>query len=461
MKRNIILLLVLSYGIMGCKKFVEDVGSPKNLISSNLVYSSDATAKSVISGIYSNMVNGSGWASGGTNSVTLYAGYSADEFKNFQNGGNYNAFYTNSLSPTVFSNNLWSEPYNAISNANALIEGLKSSMGVSAAVKDELTGEAKFVRAFCYFYLTNLFGEVPLVINTDYRQSALMAKSSISGIYSQIIADLKDAQNLLATDYTYGSGQRVVPNRSAATALLARVYFFNGNWSDAEAQATAVISNSLYHLESNLANTFLNTSQEAIWQLKPLGATFNTNEGVLFIPGPGASPTYVSLSPSLLSSFEAGDQRRVLWVDSVKVNGVYEYFPSKYKIRAGTTLKEYSMVIRLAEMFLIRAEARAQQNNLNGAMDDLNAVRSRVGLGSTSASSKTDLITAIQRERRIEMFSEWGHRWLDLKRSDSVDSVMKNITPTKTGVWSSFQQFYPIPRAEILADPNLIQNSGY
>jgi hypothetical protein len=148
-------------------------------------------------------------------------------------------------------------------------------------------------------------------------------------------------------------------------------------------------------------------------------------------------------------------------VDSIKVNGVYEYFPSKYKIKSGTPLKEYSMVIRLAEIYLIRAEARAQQNNLSGAIDDLNTIRWRAGLGGTLFTTKAGILAAIQKERRIELFSEWGQRWLDLKRSASVDSVMANQTQIKGNTWTSTQQLYPIPLAEISANPNLVQNSGY
>jgi hypothetical protein len=460
MNKIIISIFALSLALTACKKFVE-VENPKNLIPSSIVYSSDATAKSVMSGIYSNMVNGSGWASGGANSVTLLAGLSADEFKNFQSNSTYVAFYTNSLSPVTFFPNLWSEPYNTISNANALIKGLQASNGVSTATANELIGEAKFIRAFSYFYLTNMFGDVPLVTSTDYRATALLPKSPKADIYNQIVTDLKDAQGLLASDYTYGGGERIVPNRAAATALLSRVYFFNGDWANAEAQATNVLANSQFQLETNLSNVFLNTSKEAIWQLKPQGATFNTNEGSLFIPGTGSGPSWVSMSSSLLNAFELGDQRRNKWVDSVKINNVYEYYPSKYKIRSGTPLKEYSMVIRLAEIYLIRAESRVQQNNFQQGKDDLNAVRSRAGLGNTTAATKDDLLSAIQNERRIELFSEWGHRWLDLKRSSSVDQVMNLQTQTKGGTWNSYQQLYPIPQTEINTNLNLLQNPKY
>jgi starch-binding outer membrane protein, SusD/RagB family len=463
MNKKLIFSIFILFGLTACKKFV-DVGDPKNSIPGSIVYSTDATAKAVMNGIYSKMISGSGYASGGPNSITLLAGLSADEFRNFQNGSPWIIYYTNTLTPLNSATNLWSEPYNTIGDVNALIEGLENSNTITDATKKELLGEAKFVRAFCYFYLTNLFGEVPLITSSNYKVNALAANNSKNEIYSNILSDLKDAQTLLAPDYSFGGGKRVVPNQSAATALLARVYLFLGDWPNAEAQATIVINNPLFQLLPNLSSVFLGNSSEAIWQLMPTSSnTNNTNEGGMFIPASGSNPTFVSLSSFLLTAFESGDNRRLKWVDSTKVNGSYIYYPGKYKVKGGaSSLTEYSMVLRLAEQYLIRAEAKAQQNNIFGAQSDLNMIRLRAGLANTAANDKSSLLAAILHERQVELFTEWGHRWLDLKRTNTVDAVMSTITPQKGGVtWQSFQQLYPIPQSEILNDPNLHQNSGY
>src|SRR5580698_5473104 len=107
-KKIIFILLITS--VCSCKKFVE-IGPPKDQITSSVVYSSDATATAVIRGIYSQMINGSGFASGGSSSITLLSGLSSDELINYQNDPSYIAFYTNSLTPANFLANLWSEPY--------------------------------------------------------------------------------------------------------------------------------------------------------------------------------------------------------------------------------------------------------------------------------------------------------------------------------------------------------------
>ena len=108
---------------------------------------------------------------------------------------------------------------------------------------NQLTGEAKFMRAFCYFYLVNAFGDVPLITSTNYLVNETMPRAPAMEVYRQIIADLKGAKDLLANDYSYSNGEKVRPNKWVAIALLARAYLYTGDWVNAEAEATSVISN--------------------------------------------------------------------------------------------------------------------------------------------------------------------------------------------------------------------------
>lgn len=460
MKFKSILFLIMITSLYSCKKYIE-VGPPKHLISASAVYSSDATATAVVRGIYSQMVNNSsGFAGGGAPSVTFNCGLSSDELENFSNDATYISFYTNALSATNFSSILWSDPYKFINNANAAIEGLANSNGVTQATKNELLGEAKFIRAFCHFYLVNLFGDVPLVTVTDYRVNAVASRTPIAQVYQQIISDLKDAQQLLASDFSFSKGERDQPNKGAATALLARVYLYMGDWINAEAESTAIINNSdTYSLPGDLNAVFLANSSEAIWQLKPEALAY-TNEAALFILT-SAPPSFASLSSHLVNAFEPGDYRKMNWVDSIADGGTNYYYPFKYKVNSGTDLTEYSMVLRLAEQYLIRSEARANQDNIFGAQADLNIIRNRAGLTNTIAADKSSLLSAILHERQVELFTEWGHRWLDLKRTGAVDSIMTVVAPQKGGTWNTNGQLYPIPLSEINNDVNLTQNTGY
>ncbi|WP_315815287.1 RagB/SusD family nutrient uptake outer membrane protein [Paraflavitalea speifideaquila] len=242
-------------------------------------------------------------------------------------------------------------------------------------------------------------------------------------------------------------------------------------------------NNALYDLLPSLNNVFLKNSREAIWQIQPADIDFNTREGqTLVIPPTGPSivgtdnPVY--LSDHLLNSFEANDQRAVYgnWLDTT----IYPItttplvldtviYPYKYKINASPGvntidgLQEYFMVLRLAELYLIRAEARALQNKIVEAQSDLNAIRTRAGLATTTANDQASLLTAILHERQVELFSEWGHRWFDLKRTGKIDAVMSVVTPQKANgaPWQSYQQWFPLPVTDLLISPNMTQNAGY
>jgi hypothetical protein len=332
---------------------------------------------------------------------------------------------------------------------------------MDAGTKRQLTGEASFLRAYCYFYLVNLFGPVPLVTTTQYAYSDTMSRTPVVEVYNQIKADLKLAQSSLLSDYSISGGERVRANQWSAVALLSRVYLYNQQWDSAEEAATAVISNnSLFYLPT-LDSVFLANSPEAILQLDPPNSyPYATEEGNQLIPYDStASPNWYMTS-QLLGAFEPGDQRYTSWVDSTDYSGTYYYYPYKYKVYAGTqgNITEYYMLLRLGEQYLIRAEARAWQNNLPGAIGDLNVIRGRAGLDTLSSGlNQTQVIAAVAQERRIELFAEWGHRWLDLKRTDSATAVLQPIKPK----WTANAVLWPIPQSELTADAYLTQNGGY
>ncbi len=109
----------------------------------------------------------------------------------------------------------------------------------------------------------------------------------------------------------------------------------------------------------------------------------------------------------------------------------------------------------MAEQYLIRAEAKAQLGDLNGSLVDLNIIRHRAGLDDFSSAVKDDIVGAILKERRIELFTEWGHRWLDIKRSPQMNATMSTSAEHKGGAWQDTDRFYPIPFDDILKNPNL------
>ncbi|WP_158994118.1 RagB/SusD family nutrient uptake outer membrane protein [Mucilaginibacter sp. L196] len=448
---SVVMLLVAP----SCKKTVE-VGNPVTQVSSADVFASDPAITAAISGIYSDMLNS--YAGGGYYSVSAVVSYSADELLS----SDY-SFYDDNILPNDYElPYLWGSPYTDIYAANNLLEGLAKPNGISAAMNKQITGEAKFIRAFDYFYLVNLFGDVPLVTGTAWQQNTNATRTPSVQVYQQIVADLKDAQASLPADYSASKGERVRPNKWAATALLARVYLYMEDWPDAEIQASAVIANSSLYSLVSLNQVFLKNSNEAIWQLSSDNS--NAQDAEVFSPEP--DPSFSSpLQQSTVDKFSADDQRLTYWItplDDGTGTGNLLYFPTKYKNDQTSPITEYSMVMRLAEQYLVRAEARAEQNKITGtnsAATDVNAIRTRAGIAGTTATTQGTMLLAIEDERLRELFTEWGHRWLDLKRTGRALTVLGALKPNL----NQDRLLFPIPQNQITNDPAMAhqQNPGY
>ncbi len=475
-KRVIVLAgfcVAVCLGMVSCKIMVT-VPLPINSITSEEMFRTDAQALTSMAGVYSVMVNGP--LSFSNSYTTLLGGMSADEL--FYNGTTdpiIIGFASNQLlRDNAYSSTVWTSAYKTIYNANSAIEGIAASESTSFSdsMRQELNAEAKFVRAYCYFYLINLFGDVPLVLTVDFNKTRSLARAPVRAVYDQVIRDLQDAQEGLTTDYakTGAAKERILPTKWAAMAMLARVYLYTGEYAKAAELATAVISNtSLFSLEADPANVFLIKSREAIWQLKQgtSDASYKnaTIEGYTLLPNPFATGvTRYCLTASLLNTFETGDRRRTTWIGS---NNGINYYPYKYRtgftqavINAAPT--EYYMMLRLAEMYLIRAESAANgAGSLTAAIDDLNVIRNRANLPALPATlTQAEVISAVARERQVELFAEWGHRWLDLKRTNKAHDVLSAMSSKQP--WAGdYQLVYPIPPVEIQVNPRLEQNPEY
>ncbi|THU34758.1 RagB/SusD family nutrient uptake outer membrane protein [Niastella caeni] len=477
-KRSIVLAgfsLVMGAGLLSCKKMVT-VPLPVNSITSEEMFKTDAQAMTSMAGVYTQMVNGSLNFSNGY--TTMLTGMSADELFYFGAAdANMAGFAPNQLLETnSYTSAVWASSYKTIYNANSVIEGIAASesSSLSDSVRKQLTAEAKFIRAFCYFYLTNLFGDVPLVKTVDFNKTRYMSRTPVNEVYDQIIEDLTEAQELLSADYAISGAakERILPTQWAATALLARVYLFKGEYANAAEQASAVIANtSLFSLEADPLNVFLIKSREAIWQMKQgttdAGYKNSTPEGFNFLPNSTTGVVRYCLTPELLNTFETGDRRRTAWVSrTTTVASGYNYYPHKYKLGPSTFSNnpstEYYMMLRLAEMYLIRAEAAANgAGGIAAAIADLNVIRNRANVPALPTTlAQAQVITAVARERQVELFAEWGHRWFDLKRTNKAHDVLSAMSSKQP--WAGdYQLLYPIPPFEIQVNPRLVQNAEY
>jgi hypothetical protein len=458
-----------------CKKFIA-IETPVNLIGSGVVFEKNETANAAMLNVYSEMVestNSNGFR------IAFSIGTYVDELKSYSTLNSFLQVYANELIPRTsdLTNQIWSAAYRYIYQANAVIEGCEKSKSLNSDVKQQLTAEAKFIRAYWYCYLINLYGKVALVNTTDYEINQQIAQSDTDVVYAKIIADLKDAISGLKEDYVTADGvsktdQRFRPNKFAAKALLARIYLYTGDYTNAKDIASEVIANTQQYEMVQLDDVFKTNNREAIWQvIKPLPNNQNyvTPEGNGFVlTGPPNSGS-LTISPDLLNAFDAADLRKSNWIGkftntSVTPNIDY-YYPNKYKIKNGSALTEASTVLRLAEQFLIRAEANANLGNLADAIADVDVVKKRAGVqlvkDKNPGIGREALLAEIFAERRFEFFTEWGHRFFDLKRSNTIDDVMKIASPKKQGTWETKDRFWCIPLNDILNNPNLKQNDGY
>ncbi|MFP9114755.1 RagB/SusD family nutrient uptake outer membrane protein [Flavobacterium sp. RHBU_3] len=439
--------------LVSCSDFVE-VGLPPSQLTSQTVFEDPTTANAAIGSIYAGMRDAglfSGNLGGLSNSMGLYA----DELDYYRQDINYlyqNALFASQSDVKFY----WNQGYGFIFSANAVIQGVTNAQALTPADRNRMLGEALFIRAFVHFYLNEIYGGVPYVTTTDYTVNRSLGRLGYQEALLKVREDLSNAITLFD-----GNGMpsgRTRPGKTAAMALLARASLYAGLWEEASSYASAVISDPDMQWVDDLSQVFLKDSPATIWQFSPATSAFNTLEADLFIFESGPPPT-MAITASLIAAFESGDQRRSLWVREVTAGTSVWYHPYKYKLRTGSgSQMEHSIVLRLSEQFLIRAEARAHLGDVVGGLEDLNKIRTTVGLPVATAQDQQELVAKIIKERRVEFFTEFGHRFFDLKRTGQLDSALQGLKPG----WNSTDALFPIPADELSLNPNLSpQNPGY
>lgn len=453
----IVLLPIIFILLSSCEDALE-VDNPLGQIPKENVFNNEGTAKAAVTTLYAKLRD-QAFLTGNLSGTSYAMGLYADELDYYDTPGfDFEFFYTHQVLPsnsTIAS--VWNESYQIIYLSNEVLEGIASSTELPQEFKNQLKGEALFIRALSHFYLVNLYGAIPYITTTNYVTNSQVARLPVPQVYDTLLSDLLEAKALLGNEYI--TSERVRANSWVVSALLARVYLYLEQWQHAEIESSILIANtSLFEIEPDVENEFLKDSTSAIFQFKPKNEGDNTLEASIF-KFESAPPPRTALTLDLVTSMEEIDKRKSNWIGEVSNETQTYYFPNKYKENTNTGVSmEYSIVFRIAEQFLIRSEARAKQGNLTGAKEDLNTIRSRAGLDNTAAITSSEILDAIVQERRFELFTEYGHRWFDLRRYGLADQV---LSPIKSG-WKSTDILLPIPEVELLTNPNLNpQNPGY
>src|SRR5699024_5286163 len=245
-----------------------------------LVFENNNTAIAALDAIYHEL-QFNGFASGNMQSVTFLGNVLADDSKENNVSHDRYDFYNNTIrADNTTNNSIWSSVYKQLYNTNAVLEGITDNVYLSEVTKNRIEGEAKFLRAFIYYYLVHLYSEVPLILTTDYHINQSLSRTSVGEVYSQIQKDLEEALVLLPDDYVHSEGEHIRPTKYAAYTLLARLALWKEDYIQAVNYASEVIDSRKYSLVE-LDDAFKANSEESIWQLMPGNPNSGAKEGTI------------------------------------------------------------------------------------------------------------------------------------------------------------------------------------
>jgi SusD family. len=431
--------------LVSCKKFL-DV-DPIDAVSDGQTIVDKSSAETAVRGMYRSL------AADGYYGLTFPAiGYlSGDNVQWTGSQSIVQQFITHNVrADNAYIGNAWSAIYVTINRANHILAKVPAVNDPLFAqdLRDQLTGEAYFVRALAYFDLARTWGGVQITLEPTESASGKngIKRSTLAQTYAQVLSDLNAAEPLLPE-----TTNRFRATKKTVWALKTRYYLYQQEWALAEEYATKVIDDAAnYQLVQPYSAWFANNvvaTPESVFELSYSATYTNGHRNQWQPPANGGTRQWApadQLITQLNDAAVGGNRNAIIATTSAGL-----WYGNLY-YRSPATDPAY--VIRLAELYLARAEARAQQNKLTEAAADLDAVRSRAGLPGTTASDKGELLLAVEAERKLEFPFE-PHRWFDLVRTGRAAAVL--------GVTNVDKYLLPIPAADVLIDPSLDQNTGY
>ncbi|MCK8491092.1 RagB/SusD family nutrient uptake outer membrane protein [Spirosoma sp. RP8] len=442
-------LLILSLLLLtSCKEVLEP--TPYDIRIDDLALTRAADVPLVRIGLYSAFRSM-------TSSIVIAGDFTADNIKHNGTFASYQEFGTKQITSTNTDvSDYWGRIYRTVYVANFILERLPAVTGVTEANRKQLTAEARFLRGFANFMGTYTYGDIPLPTTTDQSTNRNIGRTARATVLASVLADYQAALADLPDDSSTGAAYL---SKRVVQAALARFYLYQKNWAEAERYATLVINSGKFSLVPDYNTVVIqNFTSESIFEV---GYTQNDDPATLntlFVSRREVIPSDQLVA--VLNSAESGARVATITFNVQQQQGNDN----------GWTVRKYGIAIennanivvfRLAEMYLIRAEARAQQGNqigANGAVADLTILRNRAKASAITVTNQADVLLAIERERQYELAFE-GHRWYDLVRTGRAQAVMAAFSPN----WNSRYELWPIPQSEILRNPGLqgAQNPGY
>ncbi len=378
--------------------------------------------------------------------------------------------YRYELNANATQRAFWNQAYDVILRVNNIINNINLAADATDAERNQVLGEALVIRALAHFDLSRVFSApyaegsgpdtgIPIILEAKIDTPP---RNTLAEVYDQIRADLDQAIPLLT--------ENVGPFRltaNAAKALYARVALYQGDNNTAESMATDVINSGEYSLHAgNELATFYTTSgnSEEIFTLmrRPEETAGSNNLGQIYNPSGYGD---IRVTTDIINLYEAGDERGLnppSGADLIYLNNNGEYYNGKFLGESGVPGLVSTKILRLAEMYLIRAEARVKEGNTTGATADINVIRNRAGLADFAG---TVNLTEVLAEKNREFAFE-GHRTFDLWRNglplvrQQANTGLEVSAPAFIAA-DSYLRVYPIPQSELDTNPNITQAPGY
>ena len=420
---------------------------PTNNVSDSEVGSSASAAATLLNGAYHRLAANNYYGGGYFTTTVALASDNTEWVGSYQFLGNFDQH--NYQADNSANLSAWYAIYSAINAANQTIKLTSDVSGISEAEKNRIIAEATIIRSLGLFDLARTWGNIPVIkeATTSPTQFNGVKQSDAKTVYQTVINDILSVRNNLALPKNRSNAYISQP---VADAFLARVYLYLEDWANAEKYASQVISQTDFYELVPISDWLANKqTKESIFELA-YSSSFS-NEYYYYWQRAGGGRQEIGLSPELfdlITSPKGGDRAILVSDDSTPTERL---LTAKLYWRDAND-DDPAYVFRLAEQYLIRSEARAKLGNVNGAIDDLNTIRQRSHVAEYDGSvAPTDVISAIDQERRIELAFE-PHRWFDLVRTNRAVEVL--------GIDSHYTLF-PIPNTDVLVDEDLEQNKGY
>ncbi len=481
--------IVFAILITSCKKTFLEKAPQSNLASGNVSTAEDA--ENLLTGSYNKMAN-DGFYQYNNNMAT-----DGRSDNCYVNGDNVDAEHPMENFTYTATNSLvqgdWEALYGEIAAANTVMDNVPAVNDPKwngTNRKAQILAEAKFIRASAYYWLVSEWGACPIILSVTNGGNFYPARNSAAEVYTQIIADLKSAEGALPAIPNNGEYGRATVG--AADALLAKTYAQMGDYANCLVYANKVISSGQYTLVNDFSKLWgvanKNTT-ESIFELQVSSSgtpySFWGYEIFDYSESDGWPKRDIG-SYNLIQAFKAeGDsgpryQATFNWqTTTASFNMPLNAWDPTKPIPFENKMPDFGsfsgtdniVVIRLADIILLAAEANNQLGNTTAAIAELNQIRTRAGIANTTASTKSDLALAILNERRLELVYEQT-RWNDLLRAEANGTInLANLMDSQKdsqGVSLNYhinsdkhQYLFPIPTQDILLNKNLTQNPGY